>query len=56
MKLVCVGQDERIVALHVFGRGADEMVQGFAEALRLGATTRNFDDPVAIHPTGVKAN
>jgi glutathione reductase (NADPH) len=54
MKLVCVGSDERIVGLHVIGRGADEMLQGFAVAIRMGATKRDFDDTVAIHPTSAE--
>ena len=51
MKLVVVGAGQRIVGLHVIGAGADEMLQGFAVALRMGATKRDFDDTVAIHPT-----
>lgn len=51
MKLVCVGPDERVVGLHVLGRGADEMTQGFAVALRMGATKADFDRTIAIHPT-----
>jgi len=51
MKLVTAGPEERIVGLHVIGQGADEMTQGFAVALRMGATKRDFDDTVAIHPT-----
>ena len=51
MKLVVTGPDERIVGLHVIGVGADEMLQGFAVAVRMGATKRDFDDTVAIHPT-----
>jgi len=51
MKLVCVGPEERIVGLHVIGHGADEMLQGFAVAVKMGATKRDFDDTVAIHPT-----
>jgi glutathione reductase (NADPH) len=51
MKLVCVGPDEKIVGCHVIGAGADEMMQGFAVAIRMGATKRDFDDTVAIHPT-----
>jgi glutathione reductase (NADPH) len=31
--------------------GADEMMQGFAVALKMGATKKDFDDTVAIHPT-----
>lgn len=51
MKLVCVGPEEKVIGCHVIGAGADEMLQGFAVALRMGATKRDFDDTVAIHPT-----
>ena len=51
MKLVVTGDDERVVGCHVFGLAADEMLQGFAVAMRMGATKRDFDDAVAIHPT-----
>ena len=51
MKLVCVGPDEKIVGCHVIGAGADEMLQGFAVAIRMGATKGDFDDTVAVHPT-----
>lgn len=51
MKLVTQGADERIVGCHIMGPGADEMLQGFAVAIRMGATKRDFDDTVAIHPT-----
>jgi glutathione reductase (NADPH) len=51
MKLVCVGPEEKIVGCHLIGLGADEMLQGFAVAIRMGATKRDFDDTVAIHPT-----
>jgi glutathione reductase (NADPH) len=50
-KLVCVGADERVIGVHVVGRGADEMTQGFAVAVKLGARKRDIDDTVAIHPT-----
>lgn len=51
MKLVTVGPERRVVGVHVIGPGADEMMQGFAVAVRMGATKRDFDDTVAIHPT-----
>jgi glutathione reductase (NADPH) len=51
MKLVCVGPQEKVVGCHVIGSGADEMLQGFAVAMRMGATKNDFDDTVAIHPT-----
>ena len=54
MKLVCVGPRERVVGCHVIGPGSDEMLQGFAVAIRMGATKRDFDDTVAIHPTGAE--
>jgi glutathione reductase (NADPH) len=54
MKLVCVGLEQKIVGCHVIGTGADEMMQGFAVAIRMGATKRDFDDTVAIHPTSAE--
>ena len=51
MKLVCHGKDEKVVGVHVIGLGADEMMQGFAVAVRMGATKADFDRTVAIHPT-----
>ncbi|HHJ13449.1 MAG TPA: glutathione-disulfide reductase [Gammaproteobacteria bacterium] len=54
MKLVTVGAKEKIVGCHVIGPGADEMLQGFAVAIRMGATKRDFDDTVAIHPTSAE--
>jgi glutathione reductase (NADPH) len=54
MKLVCVGPEQKIVGCHVIGTGADEMMQGFAVAIRMGATKRDFDDTVAIHPTSAE--
>ncbi len=54
MKLVCAGPEERIVGLHVIGQGADEMLQGFAVAVKMGARKRDFDDTVAIHPTAAE--
>ena len=54
VKLVTVGEDERIVGCHVIGQGADEMLQGFAVAIRMGASKRDFDDTVAIHPTSAE--
>ena len=54
MKLVTVGADERIVGCHLIGDGVDEMLQGFAVAIRMGATKKDFDDTVAIHPTSAE--
>ncbi|KGQ64804.1 glutathione reductase [Gallibacterium anatis 7990] len=52
MKLVCAGPEEKIVGLHGIGFGVDEMIQGFAVAIKMGATKKDFDNTVAIHPTG----
>ncbi|GAC1299844.1 MAG: glutathione-disulfide reductase [Steroidobacteraceae bacterium] len=54
MKLVCLGPEQRIIGCHIIGTGADEMLQGFAVAIRMGATKRDFDDTVAIHPTSAE--
>lgn len=54
MKLVTVGPAEKVVGCHVIGQGADELLQGFAVAMRMGATKRDFDDTIAIHPTSAE--
>jgi glutathione reductase (NADPH) len=54
MKLITVGEEEKIVGCHVIGEGADEMLQGFAVAIRMGATKADFDDTIAIHPTNAE--
>lgn len=53
-KLVCVGEDKRVVGLHLLGEGADEMLQGFAVALKKGITLADLHDTVAIHPTSAE--
>jgi glutathione reductase (NADPH) len=54
MKLVCVGDEEKVVGIHVIGLGADEMLQGFAVALKMGATKADLDNTVAIHPSSAE--
>jgi glutathione reductase (NADPH) len=72
MKLICAGQNEKVVGLHMIGRGCDEMLQvnnylipdsiqcllvhsqGFGVAIRMGATKKDFDNVVAIHPTSAE--
>jgi glutathione reductase (NADPH) len=51
MKLITLGKNEKIIGLHVIGYHADELLQGFAVAIKMGACKRDFDDTVAIHPT-----
>jgi glutathione reductase (NADPH) len=50
MKLVCVGEKQRVVGIHLVGDNVEEMLQGFAVALKMGATKADFDNTVAIHP------
>ena len=52
MKLICAGDDEKVVGLHGIGFGVDERIQGFGVAIKMGATKADFDNVVAIHPTG----
>ena len=54
MKLVTTGAEERVVGCHIAGPGADEMLQGFAVAIRMGARKADLDDTVAIHPTAAE--
>jgi len=54
MKLIVTGAEERVVGCHIIGDGADEMLQGFAVAICMGATKADFDDTVAIHPTSAE--
>ena len=54
MKLVCLGDKEVIIGCHIIGPGVDEMLQGFAVAIRMGATKKDFDDTIAIHPTSAE--
>lgn len=54
MKLVTLGKEEKIIGLHVIGYGADEMLQGFGVAVKMGACKKDFDNTVAIHPTSAE--
>ena len=53
-KLVCVGDDERVVGIHLLGEATDEILQGFAVAMKRGLHKRDLDDTVAIHPTSAE--
>jgi len=53
-KLVCTGPERRVVGLHLLGDGADEILQGFAVALRRGITADDLRDTIAIHPTSAE--
>lgn len=54
MKLICAGKDEKVVGLHSIGFGSDELLQGFAVAMKMGATKADFDNTIAIHPTSAE--
>ena len=51
LKLITLGEEEKVIGLHGIGGGIDEMIQGFAVAIKMGATKADFDATVAIHPT-----
>lgn len=53
-KLVTVGPEEKVVGLHILGLGSGEMLQGFGVAIKMGATKKDFDNVVAIHPTSAE--
>ena len=51
IKLVCLGKEEIVIGCHIVGQGADELLQGFAVAIKMGAQKKDLDNTVAIHPT-----
>ena len=51
MKLVVDRKTERVLGVHMVGPDAGEIIQGFAVALKCGATKRQFDATIGIHPT-----
>jgi glutathione reductase (NADPH) len=54
MKLVCAGNNEKVIGIHLIGDGVDEMLQGFAVAVNMGATKADFDRTIAIHPSSAE--
>ncbi|WP_025728981.1 glutathione-disulfide reductase [Atopobacter phocae] len=54
IKMIVKGKEELVIGLHIVGQGADEMLQGFAVAMTMGATKADFDRTVAIHPTNAE--
>ena len=53
-KLICQGNEEKIVGMHILGAGSSEMMQGFGVAVKMGARKKDFDACVAIHPTSAE--
>ena len=54
MKLIVQDQTDHVVGLHMVGADAGEIVQGFAVAMKAGATKAMFDSTVGIHPTAAE--
>jgi glutathione reductase (NADPH) len=54
MKLVCAGEEQRVVGIHLVGDNVDEMLQGFAVAVRMGATKADLDATIPIHPVSAE--
>jgi glutathione reductase (NADPH) len=54
VKLVCVGDDRKVVGIHVLGPGSDELLQGFAVALQKGLYWHDLKAAIAIHPTAAE--
>ena len=54
MKLVVERASGKVVGAHMVGEGAAEIIQGLAVALRAGATKRDFDRTIGIHPTSAE--
>lgn len=54
MKLVVAADDDKVLGVHIIGKDCAEMIQGFAVALKLGATKRDFDNTIGVHPTSAE--
>ena len=54
IKLITQGDQETIIGCHLFGTGMDEILQGVAIAIKMGATKHDFDNTIAIHPTSAE--
>ena len=53
-KIVCVGEEEKVVGVHMVGMGSDESIQTVGIAVKMGATKKDFDNTVAVHPTSAE--
>jgi glutathione reductase (NADPH) len=54
MKLLVDAKDDRVLAVHMIGSDAPEIVQSLAVALSAGATKADFDRTIAMHPTAAE--
>lgn len=53
-KVICAGPEQKVVGLHIMGLGSGEMLQGFGVAIKMGATKKDLDSCIAIHPTSAE--
>ena len=53
-KIICEGVNEKVVGLHILGQSSAEILQGFGVAIKMGATKKDFDNCVAIHPVSAE--
>jgi pyruvate/2-oxoglutarate dehydrogenase complex dihydrolipoamide dehydrogenase (E3) component len=49
--IVCKSEGDRVVGMHYFGASADEIIGGFALAMKLGLTKSHLDSTIGIHPS-----
>lgn len=54
VKLICAGKEEKIVGLHGIGFDMDEILQGFAVAMKIEASKKDFNKIIPIHPTAAE--
>ncbi|RUL72891.1 glutathione-disulfide reductase [Dyella choica] len=54
VKLLSVGEERKLVGIHVLGVGSDELLQGFAVAMHKGLYWRDLKSTIAIHPTAAE--
>ena len=54
MKCIVDTETDRVLGVHIVGKDAPEMIQGFAVALRAGATKEQFDRTVGLHPSSAE--
>lgn len=53
-KIVCVGEEEKIVGVHMIGIASDELIQAVGITVKMGATKADYDNTVAVHPTSAE--
>lgn len=54
LKLITLKDTGKIIGCHIIGIDSDEILQGFALAIKMGATKNDFENTLAIHPTNAE--